>query len=136
MSGDFIFLIAIKQLIPLALISILGKIYNHEWKSELFRNIPAVELFFWYLYFCVKICLGNAWIFKPCGYLAIFFAMIFDSVLLKMSVDQWELHLPFLMPEGREKQRWFIMMFCTQDFLWQILNYITGWLHFHLVRRS
>ena len=50
------------------------------------ENIPCVEEFFWYLYFCVGMCLESAWICKFCGYLTISCAIVSDNMLQTTSV--------------------------------------------------
>lgn len=140
--GDFIFLITINWLILLALIFILGEIYNHECKSNLFRKYSRCGTVLLLLVFFVLKYVGNAWIWECCGYLIIFFAMIFENMLPKtvcywiLTVNQREFfHLPFWYPRTEEKQRWFTVMFCIQKFFFrQILNYIIGW--FYLGRRN
>lgn len=51
------------------------------------ENIPCMAEFFWYLYFCVGLCLESAWICKLCGYLTISRATVSDNMLQAASVN-------------------------------------------------
>lgn len=132
MLGDA-FVITINWLTPIALISILDEIHDHEWKSELFRKhsmygrVLLVFVFLCWNMFGECLDLQTLWISNhfPCHSI---WQYVADNICELVTIPLFAV----LMLEDRREAK---MTYNNFMYLWfflgggQMLNYIIGWLH-------